>query len=113
MAQFTLEDCDLGGLSPTLNSANSGGDSARNPGAVFLYVENTDTTSKDVQPNDKNTTKYGTDVDPPSISIAAGSFKVIGPFPREDFGDPLEWTYPSGVTGVNVAPIRLTGVVPK
>lgn len=111
MAELSVQEVDLNGLEPSTQSAESGGDSAPNAGTMMLYVENTDTSDHDVQPDDTGTTEYGQDIDPPAITVPAGSTVLIGPFPRDRFGATAQWGY-SAATGMQVAAVRLTGVVP-
>lgn len=111
MATLTVQDLDRTGLSEDTNltGAASGGDECPNDGRTFLVVDNGDTSGHDVQP-DAVLQAFGKDVDPDPITVAAGERYLIGPFPTEDFGQTLSWTYPSGVTSVQVAAVRLSNV---
>lgn len=114
MAQLTVEAITVAGVTPpaTYPSATSGGDSCENPGTVFLHVKNGDASPHDVQVDSKFT-KYGKQVDPDPVTVAAGDEAMLGPFDRGEFGSTLSWTYPAGVTGLTVQPFKLSGVRPS
>lgn len=112
MATLSVQDVVLGGVEPSLSAASSGGDDCPNDGRTFLYVENTDTASHDVSPNADKPGRFGKDVDPDPVTIPAGSWKLLGPFDRDIFGSNLDWTY-SSTTGMSVAALRLTSVLPR
>lgn len=115
MATLTIKEIVLGGVQPdqaNYPSAAAGGDDCDNPGTVFLHVVNGDASPHDVQV-DAKVTKFGNDIDPDPVNVPAGEERLLGPFPKEDFGSTLSWTYPSGVTGVTVQPYKLSGVVPS
>lgn len=113
MADLTVKDVVLSGVAPgSYPSAASGGDQCENPGTVFLHAVNGDGSPHDVQV-DSGFSKYGKDVDPDPVTVPAGEERMLGPFPRDEFGSTLSWTYPTGVTGLTVQPFRLSGVVPS
>lgn len=115
MAQLSIKTIVRGGVQPdeaNYPAAASGGDQCDNPGTVFLHVVNGDTASHDVQVDGK-VTKFGKDIDPDPVTVPAGEERLLGPFPREDFGSTLEWTYPTGVTAVSVQPYKLSNVTPS
>lgn len=111
MATLTVQDLDRTVLSEDANlqAAASGGDQCANDGRTFLVVDNGDTAAHDVQP-DAVVQAFGKDVDPDPITVTAGERWLIGPFPVSDFGTTLNWTYPTGVTSVQVAAVRLSHV---
>jgi len=90
MAELTVEKADLTGLSPTQNSASSGGDSFINDGKTFVNIINNSGGSVDVTINVQKTEKVGgvtLTISDPSISIPAGESRVIGPFDKDWFND--------------------------
>lgn len=111
MATLSVQDLDRTGLSEDANlqSAASGGDQCPNDGRTFLVVDNGDTSAHDVQP-DAVVQAFGKDIDPDPITVIAGERFLIGPFPVSDFGKTLNWTYPTGVTSVQIAAVRLANV---
>ena len=115
MATLSLKEIVLDGVQPDQGnypSASAGGDDCENPGTVFLHVVNGDTSPHEVQIDGKFT-KFGKDIDPNPVNVPAGEERMLGPFPKADFGSTLNWTYPSGVTSVTVQPYKLSGVVPS
>lgn len=112
MAEFTVEKMDLTGLSPTMNSANSGGDYFRNEGKTFIKVENSDTGSHTVTLNLQKTFEVNgvtVSLTNPTVDIPAGEFRLIGPFDKDWFNDADQYTHIDydAVTSVTVGVVKL------
>lgn len=111
MATLSVQEVDRQGLSEDVNltAADVAGDECPNDGRTLLVVDNGDASDHDVQ-LDAVLQAFGQDVDPPAVTVTAGERFLLGPFPKGDFGSTLTWTYPSGVTSVQVAAVRVSGV---
>lgn len=95
-------------LSPA--SAAAGGDQFLNDGRTLLYVKNGGGSSITITV-DAQATPGGLTITDPTIAVAAGAERLIGPFNPIYFNDAsgfVKWTY-SGVTSVTVAGIQVTG----
>lgn len=113
MATLSVQTQDRTGLNPTTQAAEAGGDDFANDGRTYLYVNNTDGSPHDVQP-DAVVQAFGKDVDPDPVTVPAGANGfLIGPFAKEDFGSTASFTYPAGVTGLEVAAVQMAGVTPS
>lgn len=108
MAQLTVQNSSIDGLSATYDSADVAGDSFLNDGQVVLHVKNGDTSSHTVTLNVQKAIEYGTLTDP-TVTVAAGDDEFIGPFDREWFNDSdklVQVDY-DAVTSVTVAAIKV------
>lgn len=106
MALLTTLQIIRAGLTPAFAAAAAGGDTITdNDGLVFLYVKNggagacsvTVTASQQCNQGGTHNTV---------VSVPAASERMLGPFPREQFGSVPAVTY-STVTSVTVAVYRL------
>lgn len=108
MADLTVQQLALAGVTPTFGAAAAGGDTFTNSGRTFLVVKNGGASSVDVTANSVTPCNQGFDHDQ-AIAVAAGAEKWIGPFPKTRFNDAtgkVGVTY-SGVTSVTVAAVEL------
>lgn len=108
MAQLTVDKIDLDGLALSTAAADVAGDSFLNQGGSFLYVENGNSSTHTVTINIQKAIDYGT-INSPTVSVAAGESKFIGPFNRQWFNDDDKLVHVDydAVTSVNVAALRL------
>jgi hypothetical protein len=115
MATLTKQTFDEAGNDLTMASAAAGGDQFANPnGTAFLVIHNGDTSSKDVTVTAQNTSfeddVYGDAVkQDQTLTVAAGSTAVMGPFPKRAFNDGsgnVQVTY-SAVTSVEIAVVEI------
>ena len=112
MAELTVQEIDNAGLTPTFDSAASGGDVFNNSGRTFLYVKNGDGSPHDVTISLNKTITIGgieLTISDPTITVAAGDNTMIGPFEKgwyDDSNGQVNVNY-DGVTSVEVAAIKL------
>lgn len=112
MADLTLQDFDLAGLTPSFASADSGGDAFVNNGKTLLYVKNGDASSHDVTLNIEKTITIGgisISLTNPTVTVPASDEKIIGPFSQDWFNDVDEKVNVDydAVTSVTVAALKL------
>lgn len=112
MAELTVEEMDLNGLSATYNSAASDGDSFLNDGRTFLHVKNGDSVSHTITIAVQNTISIGgvtLSISDPTVTVAAGEDQFIGPLDRDWFNDDNKMVQISydAVTSVTVAVIKV------
>lgn len=112
MADLTLQEFDLAGLTPSFTAADSDGDAFVNNGKTLLYVKNGDGSSRDVTLNiQKTITIGGIDItlSNPTVTVPANDEKIIGPFSQDwfnDVDDKVNVDY-DAVTSVTVAALKL------
>jgi hypothetical protein len=108
VADLTVQNISLDGVSPTFSAADSAGDTFVNGGKTYLHVKNGDTASHTVTINSIKPCNYGFDHDA-SVSVAAGGEELIGPFHSVRFNDQNKKVNVSydAVTSVTVAAIQL------
>jgi hypothetical protein len=112
MADLTLQEFDLAGLTPSFSAADVAGDSFVNNGKTLLYVKNGDASSHDVTLNiQKTITIGGIDItlSNPTVTVPASDEKIIGPFSQDWFNDAdgnVSVDY-DAVTSVTVAALKL------
>lgn len=109
MAQLSVQEIDHTGLNPSHAAADGGGDTFENPdvkGRTFLWVKNGDTSGKTVTFDSTESCNQGFDHDV-QVTVPAGEDRLIGPFDRDRFGNPVSASY-DDVTSVTVAAVRLT-----
>lgn len=103
MATLTPEQVSLTGLDATQNAATGGGDEFLNNGNIILRVENGSGAPITVTVISQATIS-GLAVADAAVTIPAGEFRFIGPFPPSLFNDAngkAQITY-SGVTSLTV-----------
>ncbi|RJX18505.1 MAG: hypothetical protein C4570_06400 [Ammonifex sp.] len=108
MAQLTVQNIALAGLTPSYAAAAAGGDNFTNDGRAFLHVKNGSASSINVTVDSAVPCNQGFDHDI-TVAVAAGADKMIGPFDPERFNDStgkVNVTY-SAVTTVTVAALHL------
>ena len=112
MATLTVQEVNKDGLEPTYSAAASGGDTFNNDSdRKFLHVKNGDASSKTVTiaaiVSETERPGFGTlAVADISVSVPAGSAKLIGPIPRTAYGTQPDIQY-SAITSVTVAALEL------
>lgn len=112
MAELTVQDIDRSGLDVSLTAAEAGGDTFTQAAPdVFLYVDNGDASSKQVTVTAENSSKevpnWGElSASDAVVSIPAGEFRLIGPFPLGPYTGTPAITY-DDVTSVTVGAVRL------
>lgn len=112
MADLTIQQLGTNGGpndgALTLETPNAGGDRFANDGNTFLLVEFGGAATGDVQVEGVPNSDAGRDGSS-LIATAVSVIKVAGPFkPRPwNNGANVDLTYPSGVTGVTLAAIRV------
>lgn len=86
MATLAAQQVSLAGLNATQNAAAGGGDDFLNNGNIILRVNN-----GDVSPTTVTITTpakvHGVAIDDPAITVPAGEFRFIGPFPPALFNN--------------------------
>ena len=111
MATLSRQKVIIGGLTPSYAACAAGGDVADNSdGKTMLHVKNGSAGSITVTVTAQSTSvvtgTHGTaTVSNVAIAIAAGSERLIGPFPKQAFNNStkqLAITY-SGVTSLTIA----------
>ena len=108
MATLSIETIDRDGLAPSLVAAAVGGDKFANTGEQFLYIDNADVGAAIVTIVTPQTVDTLAVTDR-AVSVPAGTFKLIGPFPPStynDGSDDVSLTYDQ-VTSLTVGILRL------
>jgi len=111
MALLTTQSITKAGLVLTEASAAGGGDTIRVGDRVFLYIHNSDASSKTVTVDVPGNTSYGAAKPDLSVTVAAGAYTLCGPI-DSDFLQPgtspgvANITY-SAVTNLKVAAVSL------
>lgn len=82
----TTQQITRAGLAPVLTAPTVDGD-VIDSGAVFLHVNNGSAASINVTVQSPVTVD-GLAVEELVVAVAAGAFKLIGPFPQRTFGQP-------------------------
>ncbi len=110
MAALAQQDAALTGLNIVFSAADVAGDTFANNGKMLLVLRNTSGTGDlDVRVDDSLTgTPEGASAFDPDVQFSAvdGAITIAGPFPTNRFDNPCEVTYPTGVTGLEVAVVR-------
>lgn len=89
MAELTVEEMDLTGLSATYNTAATDGDKFQNDGNTFIHVKN-GATAVTVTVNIQKTVSIGgvtLSITSPTITVSDSGDQFIGPFPRDWFNN--------------------------
>ncbi|BCJ86452.1 hypothetical protein [Effusibacillus dendaii] len=108
MAVLNVQDITASGITPSYTAAAAAGDSFANDGQTMLHVKNGDTAAHTVTIKSARQCNQGFTHDL-TVSVAAGSDKMIGPFSRDRFNDDngrVQITY-DAVTGMTVAVLQL------
>lgn len=105
MATLTPQRPAFTAAAPTYNACAVGGDTVPNDGHVLLHFKSSAGGSLTCKVDDPVTTVPGaTSLDADvTITIPAGTERIVGPFSVERFGSALALTYPGGVTGLTLA----------
>lgn len=108
MAVLTVQKAQIAGTTYTTSAAAGGGDQVPVGLNNALLVINGGGSSITVTINDPNSTKYGLANPDPTVTVANGTTKLIGPFPQDlaNSNGNVDITY-SGVTSVTVAAIQI------
>ncbi len=110
MAELTVQNVTLAGVSPTYVACDSNGDVFKNPaGRTFLSFKNTDTADKTVTILSLKECNQGY-IHNVVITVPAGGEVLVGAFSPTRFNDTTQKvsiTY-SDVTGLTVAALKLT-----
>lgn len=113
MAEINRQTISESGLTPTLSSAASGGDSFKNTGREFLFIKNADasvhTVTVAAQDSTVSTEQYGKlTKNDAEITVAAGKEGFIGPFPPSVFNSngQASITY-DGVASLSIAVVTI------
>lgn len=108
MANLYVQRATLTGLSPSYTAADPAGDEFANSGRAVLHVKNGGAASIDVTINSEAPCDYGYDHDV-VVAVPAGAERIIGPFPKQRFNDPLSKVHVSysAVTSVTVAVLEV------
>ena len=110
MAVLTVEKIVRAGVVPSLVAASGGGDEFANNGREFLYVKNDDAAGKDLTFDIQVTVDEQTVTDR-QVTVAAGTVRLIGPFPPQVYNDAngrLQITY-SAVTSLTIGVLKVQG----
>ena len=108
MATLSIQEVVRAGLNPTLSAATAGGDEFANTGKEFIYINNGHTGAQTVTIVTQQTVD-GQAVADRTVSVPAGEFRLIGPFPvatYNDSGNKTQLTY-SGVTSLTIGICKL------
>lgn len=108
MAQLSVQEIDRDGLNPTLSAAAGGGDSWANTGKEFIYINNGDASPVTLTIVTQQTVD-GQAVADRTVTIPAGEFRLVGPFPVGTYNDGnnlCQLTY-SGVTSLTLGIVKL------
>lgn len=106
MAALAIQKITKAGTTPSYGAAAGGGDTVATDGSRrFLHVKNGGAGSITVTIDRVKPCDQGFDHDL-SVAVAAGTERLIGPLPTEEFGANAAVTY-SGVTSVTVAALEL------
>lgn len=108
MATLSVQVVVLGGIVPSYATAGAGGDEFVNSGREMIHVKNGGGGSINVTVNSQEACNQGYDHDA-VVAVAAGTEKMIGPFPKsrfDDSGGKVQIAY-SGVTSVTIAVLQL------
>lgn len=104
MADIPVQAPGLTGAAVTYQACAAGGDSFENDGETILHVKNGHTASQTVTIVRARLCDMGQQHNV-AVPVPAGGDRIIGPFPRSEFGSPVQVTY-SGVTSLTIAAIR-------
>lgn len=115
--ELTVQPIVRTGLNPTLSAVTAGGESFINDGKTFLYVDNAGGSPTSVT-IDTILTETGLTIPDLIVSVPAGEFRLIGPFPssvysQEDTDNGLSAAVKftcSPTTSVTAGAIKLTQV---
>jgi hypothetical protein len=106
VANLATQVITLAGIVPTYSAASGGGDTFTPGDDVIVHVKNGGGSPVTVTVVTPNTAAGGLAISDDVVTVAAGSERVMGPFPKQNFSrssDGLgDITY-SGVTSVTVA----------
>lgn len=108
MTVLTVQDVTAAGIIPSYAAASTGGDTFANNGRVMLHVKNGGASSITVTIVSAKTCNFGFQHDL-TVTIDAGSEKMIGPFAPERFNNDsgLVAVNYSAVTSVTVAALEV------
>lgn len=104
---MTVQEISKSGLTPSYTAAIADGHKFPNGGDVFIHVKNGDAASKDITIQTPAKVE-GVDVAEVTVTVAATSEAMIGPFPPHLFNnsDGVYVDY-SDTTSVTIAAIKL------
>lgn len=106
MSQRTTQKFSLSGIVPSFSAADAAGDQFANTGKCILHVKNGGASAITVTiASQISNPPAGTIAQDQQVTVAAGSEKMIGPFPQSAFNDEngqVHVSY-SGVTSVTIA----------
>lgn len=110
MADLTIQETGITGLSPTYSTASASGDTFSNDGKTLLHVKNDGAASITVTAAGIGKCSQGFihDLD---VTVAAGGEEIIGPFDWKRFNNDqqkVSLSY-SDATAVTVAAVRMGG----
>ena len=109
MTNLSYQSAKIGGTPVTLAAATAGGDTVQPNSRGALLVQNGSGASVTVTVAVPGNTKYGQPEPDVAVTVAAGAYELIGPFPQ-DLGDPADGlvhvTY-SAAASVNVAAVQI------
>lgn len=105
---LTYQQIDRDGVVPSYASANADGNSLANDGRMFLHVKNGSGSSINVTVETPGTVD-GNAVADKVVAVAAGSEKMIGPYPPDVYNqsDGTMYIDYSAVTSVTVGVLRI------
>lgn len=108
MATLSYQNSGSTGTTVTFAAAAGGGDKVRPNDRGALLVRNDDASPVTVTMVVPGSTKYSQAEPDVAVSVAAGAYKLIGPFPKDLAGGDglVAFTY-SGVTDLFVAAVAL------
>lgn len=108
MAALTVQDVTAAGVTPSYVAASAGGDTFVNNGKTILHIKNGGGSSINVTITRAKTCSFGFSHDV-VVAVGAGSEKMIGPFPAEQFNNDsgLVAVAYSAVTSVTVAALEV------
>jgi len=86
MAELSVQQTGLTGLSPVFSAADVGGDTFVNDGRTVLYVQNGGAVDTTVTVDSPTPCNYGYEHDV-QVTVPAGEERVIGPFRQDRFND--------------------------
>jgi hypothetical protein len=91
MAELTVQDIALAGITPSYASAAAGGDEFLNNGRTFLHVKNGGGSPINVTITSQySDPPVGTDNDDTVVAVTNAEERIIGPFPRVAFNNSSE-----------------------
>jgi hypothetical protein len=108
MAELTVQEVTLAGLTETLVSAAVGGDTFKNDGRTFFYVKNAAASPITVTFTTPGKVS-GVDISDPAVTVTNATQKLIGPFNPSVFNTAagLVGVAYSSATTITVCPVRL------